>query len=565
MRRARSLRTAVVTTLAMSVLGLAIAAPAHAGTVTRLGSQLTYTSAANQRDVLEVRQTGPAVIVFDDALAPVTNAAGAACVVILSDRVRCIGVTWTRVNVVLGTNDGAIQADVAGSIATVPMSIDGGPGTDRIQAGSGDDNIDLGAGGGFASGGLGNDTIRAGSGSSQLSGDAGDDTLDVRPVVAPAVGIANGGDGDDTLIGGIANANLSGGPGNDVLTGGAGNDVLDGGTGSDTLSGGDGDDNLHGGATQVGGLVTSDGPDSMDGGPGIDVVRYPSRTTGVTIDLNTRTGNGEAGENDTIAANVENAIGGSAADTILGNAGSNDLRGGAGADTIDGRGGFDQMFGDADADTIIGTGDGTADFVDCGNAANAGGADTDTANLDHLDLVALTGDCETINRLAPPPLPTQIGTAAPDTLIGTAVADALIGGGGNDVLRGGGGNDRIRGGAGNDRLFGGPGNDDLGGGPGNDILHGGPGNDVLDGGPGRDVLRGGPGRDALVGGRGIDNLDGGPGRDFLNSKDGAGADIVTCTRVNLATRAGRLQRDFVIADRTDVVVNRRWCAAVTVR
>jgi hypothetical protein len=47
------------------------------------------------------------------------------------------------------------------------------------------------------------------------------------------------------------------------------------------------------------------------------------------------------------------------------------------------------------------------------------------------------------------------------------------------------------------------------------------------------------------------------------SRDGA-PDVVVCTKVNLANRIQRLQRDVVIADRRDVIRNRRWCASVTV-
>jgi hypothetical protein len=47
------------------------------------------------------------------------------------------------------------------------------------------------------------------------------------------------------------------------------------------------------------------------------------------------------------------------------------------------------------------------------------------------------------------------------------------------------------------------------------------------------------------------------------SRDGA-RDVVVCTKVNLASCFQRLQRDIVIADRVDVIRNRRWCASVAV-
>jgi Ca2+-binding RTX toxin-like protein len=77
------------------------------------------------------------------------------------------------------------------------------------------------------------------------------------------------------------------------------------------------------------------------------------------------------------------------------------------------------------------------------------------------------------------------------------------------------------------------------------------------------VLLGGPGRDTLVGGLGADRLDGGLAKDFLMARDGSRFDVVTCSIVNLATRVGRAQRDVVVADRRDVIRNRRYCAKVT--
>ncbi|CAM8643230.1 Na-Ca exchanger/integrin-beta4 [Oxalobacteraceae bacterium] len=59
-------------------------------------------------------------------------------------------------------------------------------------------------------------------------------------------------------------------------------------------------------------------------------------------------------------------------------------------------------------------------------------------------------------------------------------------------------------------------NDTLNGGSGNDILLGGGGNDTLDGGSGNDTLNGGAGNDTLIGGAGNDSLDGGTGIDTVD-------------------------------------------------
>jgi serralysin len=50
---------------------------------------------------------------------------------------------------------------------------------------------------------------------------------------------------------------------------------------------------------------------------------------------------------------IENAIGGSGGDTLIGNAASNRLEGGAGSDELYGRGGLDMLIGGADDDNYL--------------------------------------------------------------------------------------------------------------------------------------------------------------------------------------------------------------------
>jgi hypothetical protein len=75
-------------------------------------------------------------------------------------------------------------------------------------------------------------TMRGGSGDDKLSGGAGDDKL-------------VGGDGRDRLDGGLGDDLLVGGEGNDLLISGPGHDVLRGGYGQDTLVEGSGKDSIH--------------------------------------------------------------------------------------------------------------------------------------------------------------------------------------------------------------------------------------------------------------------------------------------------------------------------------
>ncbi|MEO9778292.1 MAG: M10 family metallopeptidase C-terminal domain-containing protein [Sedimentitalea sp.] len=119
---------------------------------------------------------------------------------------------------------------------------------------------------------------------------------------------------------------------------------------------------------------------------------------------------------------IENAIGGSGADEIIGNDADNTLEGRSADDVLDGARGNDLALG-------------------------------------------------------------QLGN---DLLKGGSGDDRLIGGHGDDWLSGGTDCDLLRGGAGNDRLFGRKGDDDLKGGLGNDVIAGGKGKDQLTGNEGDD-------------------------------------------------------------------------------
>ena len=180
--------------------------------------------------------------------------------------------------------------------------------------------------------------ILAGPFSDTLVGNASDNQLD-------------GGEGSDTI---------SGGPGQDVTQGGAGADSIDGGPGPDSLRGGDGSDSLNGGADPDS-LEGGEGGDSMDGGPGpdnlrggagIDAASYGSRTAGVNVTLDNCRNDGEAGEADDVASDVEDVLGGGGPDDLTGSVGSNRLDGGSGEDFIDGRAGADLLLGGAAADTL---------------------------------------------------------------------------------------------------------------------------------------------------------------------------------------------------------------------
>jgi Ca2+-binding RTX toxin-like protein len=284
--------------------------------------------------------------------------------------------------------------------------------------------------------------------------------------------VAEGGPGNDTLAGGSGPEALCGGLGNDMLNGGGGDDRLDFACvdpqedqtpGSDTLNGGDGDDQLNGGPARV-----PQDADTLIGGGGTDTADYSQRAAALTITLDDGQNDGEVGESDNVASDVEKVIGGSAGDTLVGSGAPNALDGRDGDDTLAGRGAADQL---------------------------AGGAGND----------GMTGD------------------DGDDTLTGGEGDDGLGGGDGNDILSGGGGSDALAGDGDNDTLAGGAGIDRLDGGAGGDSLNG--GEVGLVGGDGGDQLNGGAGPDLLLGGAGDDRLDGGPGGDQINGE--AGSDTVT--------------------------------------
>jgi len=214
------------------------------------------------------------------------------------------------------------------------------------------------------------------------------------------------------------------------------------------------------------------------------------------------------------ASLIENAVGGSGNDAIVGNLASNTLQGHEGNDVLRGGDGDDSLWGTGsdsayyfinDADTLYG--DGGNDFLQ-GNS----GQDTLEGGIGN-DILRGGPDNDTL-----------WGTGSDPSLYFINDADTLYGDNGNDFLQGNSGNDTLEGGIGDDILRGGPDDDTLWGtgsdpsfyfindadtlygDKGNDFLQGNSGNDILEGGSGNDILRGGPDDDRLNGGTGADLL-----------------------------------------------------------
>ncbi len=263
-------------------------------------------------------------------------------------------------------------------------ALNGGAGDDTLIGGPADDLLE---------GGPGADVLRGGAGDADQVSYA-DRTADLRLTEDGVADDGEAGEGDDlgsdieVIYGGRGNDYIIGGPGDSVIEGYEGNDSIFGANGNDSLDGGNGDDLLGGGNgddTLVGGL----GADVLAGNGGRDLARYSDRGTApLFLSLDQVANDGEAGEGDYLADNVEDLEGGLGADLIVGNAFDNRLYGLNSRDTIYGNGGNDTLdggrnpdllFGGPGRDTLLAL-DGFTDYVD-------GGPDADTAETDSLDQV----------------------------------------------------------------------------------------------------------------------------------------------------------------------------------
>ena len=183
---------------------------------------------------------------------------------------------------------------------------------------------------------------------------------------------------------------------------------MEGDTGDDVLNGGNGADRLLGGFGQA------------------DVANYSDRTTPVVVNLadTARDGGAEDGIGDRIT-DTEDIWGGSAADTLTGDAQSNTLFGGLGADSLVGGAGLDYAdYSDATTPIAVHLGDPTV-----GIQGRAGEGDTITADVEGV-----------------------FGGSAADTLTGTGAANFIAAGPGDDLILPGGGADTVLGEGGNDTI-----------------------------------------------------------------------------------------------------------------
>lgn len=290
------------------------------------------------------------------------------------------------------------DAIFGGDGAGADDTLNGGAGPDAVHGGEGDDLLAGGEGDDFLDGGPGADLLRGDPGDDRLAGRAGPDSIgggdgsdvadysdSTTPVTsapdgAPNDGAAGEGDNVDVDVEGAA--------------GGSDSDVLVGNGGNGSFSGGDGDDRIDPGA----------GSDSVSGGAGFDAASYATRAGAVIVDLATPGGDGEAGENDDLGADVEQVSGGGGDDRITGTGTANTLNGGDGRDRLAGGDGLDVLNG-GDGDDVLDGGPGEdallggegADALDGGVGADSldgGPGDDQAVYASRREAVTVTLDGE---------------------------------------------------------------------------------------------------------------------------------------------------------------------------
>jgi Ca2+-binding RTX toxin-like protein len=427
----------------------------------------------------------------------------------------------------------------AGKPATIvsnAATITGTKAPDVIVAGPGDNTIHGEGGNDLICGGEGNDTIDGERGVDTIDGEGDDDTIEGER----GSDDLDGGPGNDKIFGGRGSDEIEGGEGSDLVEGEQGNDTVDGGGGDkDIVEGNQGDDTLNGGAGNEDVIIGSTGNDKINGGPGEhDIADYAGTGGGVNIDLATQTVSGAENEH---LEGIEDAIGGSGNDTLIGAADSR-LDGGPGNDHLEAGGSGDDAFGGPGSDQCTG---GFAEETSCGPAAGSNGLAVEIyESIDGQSTLILTGssgpDQGTVDYSGGKYTiggsdvtngdPTNPDCTGSGTITCTGKVDAIeanLGAGDDELVIGQSVPHSVpstlEGGTGSDKLVGGPANDVLYAGEDSapDTLEGGGGNDVLYGvnifhpkkDSGAATMNGGPGSDLMIGGQPCDGdtFNGGPG------------------------------------------------------
>ncbi len=227
------------------------------------------------------------------------------------------------------TLNGAISASVTvGGVAEDLVR-----NVEHIYGGSGSDVLSGDALGNLLNGFFGNDILRGGAGKDALFGSAGIDMADYRDKAAAVVVTLNGGGQANVTVGGLQE---------DVISN---IEILYGGSVADTFTG-DGFANLFRGGG---------GADLINGGAGQDAIDFRDKAAAVVLTLNgavvvTATIGGAAEDQ---FRNIEDVLGGTANDILVGDGLANQLFGNGGNDTLRGGLGIDTLTGGAGADLFV--------------------------------------------------------------------------------------------------------------------------------------------------------------------------------------------------------------------
>jgi Ca2+-binding RTX toxin-like protein len=416
--------------------------------------------------------------------------------------------------VILTDGDDIFNQDAPGNIA--PETINGLKGDDVINLST--------LGGSVANGNEGNDSLIANGPGDTINGDANEDTLVVKSNRAFGFGGVGsdslvsylrsyiyGGDGEDTLQG-ITDANwFNGNAENDLIIGGfVGRDSIYGGKGNDTIT-----------------FRTSGG----GGGTTLQLIQElnSSNSTTVGSDITIPTSSNQG--NNFISADRN--------DDVVTGAGDRDtMYGGRGNDTLASLGSEARVFGDRGNDTVYGANRITQSV-------------TGVSAVQSVSRVQLWGDNPSLTTAT-------TGETYNDLIIGPIGPFAD----GRNTLAGGIGNDTITGQAARDSILGGDGNDLIetktpevtsngvaitineSSIPFNTIGY--TGNNTLDGGVGNDTIKAGNITDQMIGGDGDDCLtglftkaDGGVGNDTIDgSFIGTEAGLTTGASITLIGGVG---------------------------
>jgi Ca2+-binding RTX toxin-like protein len=347
-------------------------------------------------------------------------------------------------------------------------TLNGGLGADNVQGGNGDDLVLLAsvtefAAGEMIDGGADTDTLRftsAVAGTLTLTGNV----TNVEVVqVANAAGATTGIAAINVNAAAIANAlTLIGNNGANSFTGTAFDDSFIGNGGNDifVIS----DASHHG----VG--------EAIDGGLGVDAIRFASMTADQTLMLSNQVtaveqvviGTAAGVVTGTTALDVDASAVGNAL-TLTGNNGANTITGTASNDVLNGNGGNDSLDGGAGNDTINGGAGNDTLIGGTGSDRMLGGTGNDNYFVDATtDVVveALGGGIDTLFSSATYALGAEVehltltgglainatGNGLSNALTGNDAANVLIGNAGNDTIIGGAGQDTVNAGLGNDQV-----------------------------------------------------------------------------------------------------------------